>query len=518
MANIDTLTDKLSAIGDAIREKTGKEETMTLDEMPTEIESISGGGSEGLNDDFRAFIESNNPQLSFTTYKSNGTQILKPLFPSNITDIDMPNLTKILAPIPINNTIARKLESYPLTNINTTSAFSGSCDKLELIQSAKVNYNYNLALHCPLLAVPNFQHSSNIYINDGDEIRKIYWPSETSGVITGRSGGSIKHTDNLILTRTAVASLTSVSTSYFNPNINVFVPASLLDSYKTATNWSTIADQIFAIEDSEIILKGIFNELDRRYGWSGELTLLQKLQSQKRLGIWQITYDELITIANDLADNGENSEYYNYKDGLIIKKYGLPITDNINLFITDTFKYKDVNDELIPLSGLLTQKEYFYNQQNGDTGLTKLWGPQRIYAASTNIGGFGESELYHKLNDSDGSLFTMLPTSLTDNLVEWKIDNDHTALLAPLSEKEIFGTNAYGDSSYDIYDQLAFFVNKTTTEKGGTDDWWERSPSRSDAISFCAVNSYGQAYFKNASLAMGLAPAIALGKKGANND
>ena len=37
------LTDKLSAIGTAIRNKTGKTELMTLDEMPTEIASISTG-------------------------------------------------------------------------------------------------------------------------------------------------------------------------------------------------------------------------------------------------------------------------------------------------------------------------------------------------------------------------------------------------------------------------------------------------------------------------------------------
>ena len=34
---------KLSAIGDAIRSKTGNSELLTVDEMPTEIESIEGG-------------------------------------------------------------------------------------------------------------------------------------------------------------------------------------------------------------------------------------------------------------------------------------------------------------------------------------------------------------------------------------------------------------------------------------------------------------------------------------------
>ena len=41
------LTDKLSAIGDAIRVKTGKTAGMTLDQMPGEIAGISGGGTLG---------------------------------------------------------------------------------------------------------------------------------------------------------------------------------------------------------------------------------------------------------------------------------------------------------------------------------------------------------------------------------------------------------------------------------------------------------------------------------------
>jgi hypothetical protein len=47
MANHDTIvsSDKLSAIADAIRDKTGKSDTLTLDQMPEEIESISGGGA-----------------------------------------------------------------------------------------------------------------------------------------------------------------------------------------------------------------------------------------------------------------------------------------------------------------------------------------------------------------------------------------------------------------------------------------------------------------------------------------
>lgn len=40
------LTDKLTAIANAIRKKTGKSEKLTLDQMPTEIESIQTGSSD----------------------------------------------------------------------------------------------------------------------------------------------------------------------------------------------------------------------------------------------------------------------------------------------------------------------------------------------------------------------------------------------------------------------------------------------------------------------------------------
>lgn len=41
------LTDKLTAIADAIRDKTGKSEPLTLDQMPEEIEGIEIGGGSG---------------------------------------------------------------------------------------------------------------------------------------------------------------------------------------------------------------------------------------------------------------------------------------------------------------------------------------------------------------------------------------------------------------------------------------------------------------------------------------
>ena len=49
------LTNKLTAIGNAIRGKTGKTELLTLDQMPTEISNIQGGGTVELVKDSEVF-------------------------------------------------------------------------------------------------------------------------------------------------------------------------------------------------------------------------------------------------------------------------------------------------------------------------------------------------------------------------------------------------------------------------------------------------------------------------------
>lgn len=58
------LIDKLTAIADAIRGKTGKTEEMTLDQMATEIEGIETGGSSGTEtiEFFIGGVDSTNPQ------------------------------------------------------------------------------------------------------------------------------------------------------------------------------------------------------------------------------------------------------------------------------------------------------------------------------------------------------------------------------------------------------------------------------------------------------------------------
>lgn len=60
------LTDKLTAIADAIRGKTGKTDALTLEQMPGEIEGIQSGGG-GLPYDMGEFVLDANTQALVTT-------------------------------------------------------------------------------------------------------------------------------------------------------------------------------------------------------------------------------------------------------------------------------------------------------------------------------------------------------------------------------------------------------------------------------------------------------------------
>lgn len=71
------LFDKLSAIGEAVRDKTGKTEKLTLAQMPTEIESIQTGGSgtTGTYKEVRILFDSASG-IDVSKYVSNVKQIV----------------------------------------------------------------------------------------------------------------------------------------------------------------------------------------------------------------------------------------------------------------------------------------------------------------------------------------------------------------------------------------------------------------------------------------------------------
>ena len=101
---------------------------------------------------------------------------------------------------------------------------------------------------------------------DAGEVGRIVFNSlETIGV-TLKSGNNIKIYEfhaltslrslphhgrqySIIIRTPTVCTLQDAPISQVLPYVSLYVPRDLVDSYKAATNWSSIADRIFAIEE-----------------------------------------------------------------------------------------------------------------------------------------------------------------------------------------------------------------------------------------------------------------------------
>lgn len=142
------LINKLSAIGDAIREKTGKEDLLTLDQMPEEIKGISGGGGEIV--DAIPVILTGDANKAF--YKEIGTNYIN-ILGSTITTKELTNTASMFAynkakriPFEINY----KLSHSSAVNATETFAYSGLeyLPKLTNEENIGLNNRINMGGFC----------------------------------------------------------------------------------------------------------------------------------------------------------------------------------------------------------------------------------------------------------------------------------------------------------------------------------------------------------------------------------
>jgi hypothetical protein len=118
------LIDKLTAIADAIRAKTGKSDTLTLDEMPTEIESIETSGGEEPD----SFLMTGNGE--YAAAYGFWDEVIK-FLKNKIQTADITNCQKMFD--------SSKLEEIPFdincksgVQVNLTNMFS-SCEQLKSV-------------------------------------------------------------------------------------------------------------------------------------------------------------------------------------------------------------------------------------------------------------------------------------------------------------------------------------------------------------------------------------------------
>jgi hypothetical protein len=254
------LIEKLNAIGNAIRSKTGKEEKLTLEQMVTEIEGIEVGGSGENNDTARQLIEGTLTSLS----DKDITNIKIRVFGYNNTlkEVDLPNAKTIgMAAF----ASATALETVKLDRIET------------LITSAQDQQFYNCS-SLKNVSMTSLKAVGNASFDGCTSLKQVYFPSLTrvggngfanSGLETARfpalasiGGNAFRQSKltALILEGSTMVTLDNANAFTGTPIANgtgyIYVPQSIIDEYKVATNWVTYSNQFRAIEDYPEICGG----------------------------------------------------------------------------------------------------------------------------------------------------------------------------------------------------------------------------------------------------------------------
>lgn len=231
------LTNKLSAIGNAIRSKTGGSELLTLDQMPQAIESITTGYS---NNDWLDNSKPSGKVESDKVFTSNtGGYLIAGR--TGITELSLPNaigLGTYFAKDCINLTVV----NLPL--VGNLNAFSLSNTGIEYLVLPSMFTNSNNALNgCRKLKGVDFGGT-----NSAAQYYNLLFNTCT-----------IFNT-MIIRDTTRVHLLNNINVFYNTPFANgkaggtLYVPQALIEDYKVATNWSVIINyennKILPIEGS----------------------------------------------------------------------------------------------------------------------------------------------------------------------------------------------------------------------------------------------------------------------------
>lgn len=230
----------IEAIADAIRGKNGSSDTYKVSQMAQAIDDIpSGGGGWDVSDYLDMSKPSGELASTITALPSDGTQYV---FQgrTGITSISLPNLLSF-----------------------SSNAFNGAKAQHIYVPSASVdNYSQNAFANCTNLVSLALPSCTNGVYNGFFQACENLEAADlcTVGFYQGDHFKNCTKLKTLVLRTSSVAPL--AGTGIFNGTPfasggsggTLYVPQSLISSYQSATNWSTILgyanNQIKAIEGS----------------------------------------------------------------------------------------------------------------------------------------------------------------------------------------------------------------------------------------------------------------------------
>lgn len=285
------LTDKLTAIGDAIRAKTGETALLKLDDMPTAIAGIQTGSGDGdtLKSYFKDELVEYKMPDGITILPDNAfynkkalqkldlnqvTQLGTACFQNctNLTEVDFSKIEKLNGANILNGSGVTVIDLSSVTNVGISSGgytrYFQSADKLvEVKNFHPVKAEAYLFFSCPSLKILDLslltETGTSSFYNCGFE--EIVLPSATN--IGGSFGGNkactkidiganctriqaeaFKDCTNVtavIVRATTPPTLSNVNAFNFIPTTAgdhgkyIYVPAESYNTYQSATNWTS---------------------------------------------------------------------------------------------------------------------------------------------------------------------------------------------------------------------------------------------------------------------------------------
>lgn len=230
------LIDKLNAIGDAIRSKTGKEDKLTLEQMVTEIEGIEVGGNTEMED---SLVARNSTEYVNDRVEHIGYQAFR--YYSSLKRCSFANV-KTVAQYAFSDCGALEKVNIPNATTIEQRAFY-NCKTLKNLHLPKVTTLEDYAL-----------------VQNG--LVKVRFDVITH--IAQKTFSACASFETLILATPTLATLANVnafdSTPIKSGTGYIYVSQALIEQYKVATNWITFAEQFRAIEDYPEICGGAEND------------------------------------------------------------------------------------------------------------------------------------------------------------------------------------------------------------------------------------------------------------------
>ena len=277
------LTDKLVTIADAIREKTGKTDKMTLNQMAVEIDEIASGNTE---------VEDAMLTRTLTSYENN-----------RITELGRYGLQgmRLLETVSLPNLVKTPIDAFA----DCTALKHVSLPKYTGLQGGSRMFDRCSALTDDSFDIPNLIHTNGLDFRECTGLTKVPYESQLDYVgdmcfmncliqsanlpnVTGIGYSSFYGCKSLVRVDAGVKQRGTLRRDTFNgcsaletcilradaflPMDNtsafkgtpiesgtgyIYVPSALVDQYKAATNWTVYADQIRAIEDYSEITGGL---------------------------------------------------------------------------------------------------------------------------------------------------------------------------------------------------------------------------------------------------------------------